>query len=327
MYWCYLVHIGYNMWREENGPVRAEYTNASKSMRFDKALWDHLLCFAKERGINAIVMDLGEGIRYESHPEIAAQGAWSIQELKSELKKMKQMGITPIPKLNFSTAHDEWLGEYSKMVSSSIYYTVCRDLIQEVCELFESPPFFHLGMDEEKQAYVPFWGYNVVRNGEFWWKDLYFYFNVLEKNNVKPWVWSDRIWEHPEEFIRKMPKTVLQSNWYYGDFYNRNELERYVKGYDLLNRNGYDQIPCGMNLNILRTVKHCKETLDREHLLGFLQTSWMPTLMTRKYHHFAAVDSISQARLGFEGNEEMFAGWKGIENSFASYTDYDSVNV
>ncbi|MBQ1229154.1 MAG: uracil permease, partial [Firmicutes bacterium] len=41
------------------------------------------------------------------------------------------MGITIIPKLNFSTNHDVWLGEYSRMVSTSIYYGVCRDLIND----------------------------------------------------------------------------------------------------------------------------------------------------------------------------------------------------
>lgn len=326
MIWSYLVHIGFNMWREENGPVRAEYTNASKKMRFDKELWEEILTFAKSHGVNTIVMDLGEGIRYESHPEIAAEGAWPVQELKAEIRKMKDMGITPVPKLNFSTAHDEWLGEYSRMVSSKPYYDVCRDLINEVCGIFDNPPYFHLGMDEEKESHVPFWGYYVVRHGDFWWNDLYFYINELEKNNVRPWIWSDNIWEHRDEFIKKMPKTVLQSNWYYGDYYDRSEIERFVSAYETLDREGFEQIPCGMNLNIIRTVKHCMDTIAPDRLKGFLQTSWAPTLMTRKYTHYAAMDYLGQARSGFEGNETMFAGWKGIKESFASYTQRDTLD-
>lgn len=327
MLWSYLVHIGFNMWREENGPVRAEYTNASPKMRFDKKLWDDMLTFAKDNGINALVMDLGEGVRYDSHPEIGAEGAWTVSELKAELKKMREMGITPIPKLNFSATHDEWMGEYSRMVSSKIYYGVVKDLIEEVCDIFEQPEMFHLGMDEEKQPYVSFWGYNVIRNGDFWWKDFLYMVDILERQNVRPWLWSDRFWEHPKDFVNKMPRSVIQSNYYYGSFYDRGEIEKYASAYKLLDDHGFDQMPCGMNLNIIRTVKHCMDVISEEHLKGFLQTSWQPTLEKRRYAHFAAMDYLGQGRRGYEGDEAMFGGWKGVGQHFASYTEKDGLDV
>ena len=32
--------------------------------------------------MNMVVIDLGDGVKYESHPEIAVKGAWSTTELR-----------------------------------------------------------------------------------------------------------------------------------------------------------------------------------------------------------------------------------------------------
>ena len=77
-------------------------------------------------GMNMLVIDLGDGIRYESHPEIAVQGAWPPARLREELARLRALGLEPIPKLNFSTAHDAWLHDYSRMVSTPAYYKVSR---------------------------------------------------------------------------------------------------------------------------------------------------------------------------------------------------------
>ncbi len=65
------------------------------------------------------------------------------------------MGIEPIPKLNFSAAHDAWLKDYSRMVSTLGYYEVCRNPDPGVRLLFDTR-FFHLGMDEETHAHLYF---------------------------------------------------------------------------------------------------------------------------------------------------------------------------
>ena len=144
MIWAYLIHLGFNMWEEENvkplygmekGRKRIlDIRSAKPYLRFDENLWNNLLVEMKKAGINMLVIDLGEGVQYESHPEIAAKDAWSVKKLKQELSRIRSMGIEPIPKMNFSTTHDTWLGPYSRCVSTDTYYGVCRDLISEVCE-------------------------------------------------------------------------------------------------------------------------------------------------------------------------------------------------
>lgn len=71
MIWGYLLHLGYNMWSDREG--EAEYTKASAVLRCDTPFWDELGVFMAKSGVNTCVIDLGEGVRYESHPELAVE--------------------------------------------------------------------------------------------------------------------------------------------------------------------------------------------------------------------------------------------------------------
>jgi Glycosyl hydrolase family 20, catalytic domain. len=303
--WAYLIHLGYNMWFEQDagygllaGGYAEDYCTASDNLRFDKDLWDELINQMEIDGLNTLVIDLGEGLCYESHPEISVKGSINKNDFRQELKKLREKGITPIPKLNFSTTHDEWMGVYSRCVSSPKYYEVCRDILLEVIDLFEKPMYFHIGMDEETIEHQRHNRYAVVRNGDQWWHDLYYIADILEKQNVCPWVWSDRIWHHEEEFVRKMPKELLQSNWYYDGAFSP-EIN-YVKAYNLLDKYGYNQVPTGSNWycpwNFEGVVNYCLETCNSDRIYGFLQTVWRPTLQAVRYRHLEAIDIVRQIR-------------------------------
>ncbi len=307
MIWGYLIHLGYNMW-EDHGPEhrvhpdeRIDYPPRTR-LRCKEEVWDFLIEKLPDYGINLLVIDIGEGIKYESHPELAIEGSWSVEKFKNKLKRIRELGIEPIPKLNFSTAHDVWLGKYSRMVSTDIYYNVCSDLIGEVIDIFDKPRFFHLGMDEETYAHQQYLLYAVVRHSDLWWHDLYFFVNEVEKRGVKAWVWSDYIWHHKEEFLSKMPRTVIQSNWYYGiDFDLSNEkISRYISAYIELEEGGFKQIPTGSNHsyfeNFEKTVEFCKKNISSENLLGFLQTIWRPTVKEWLENHIKGMEAVKLAR-------------------------------
>lgn len=309
--WADLIHLSYNMWVDHEGDFRGAHAAGKPYLRFDETLWNDLLHHMQTRGVNMVVLDLGDAVRYDSHPEIAVDNAWSPEKLRAELKKMRALGIEPIPKLNFSTAHDFWLGEYARMVSTSKYYEVCRDLIREVSELFDTPRFFHIGMDEEDCAHQSHHEYAVVRNGDLWWRDLFFYIDEVEKNGSRAWMWSDYLWHHNELFFQKMPKSVLQSNWYYGDVFENFPApevplgqtlvdETHVRAYLELAERGYDQIPTGSNwsndLNMEGTVAFLSKNLDASQLLGFMTAPWSITLEEMRDKHFAAVDQLGRAR-------------------------------
>jgi len=296
--WAYLVHLSFNMWCDRKAPEWEGYGIYQPTLRFDEGLWNELLDEVPRAGVNVVVIDLGDGVQYRSHPEIAVQGAWSATKLKEELKRLRERGLEPVPKLNFSTAHDAWLGEYSRCVSTARYYAVCRDLIEEVIDLFEQPRFFHLGMDEETWEHQRHYAYAVVRQHELWWQDLRFLVEQVERHGVRAWIWSDYYWRHPDAFLQNMPRSVLQSNWYYGDEFDPQEVA--VRTYIVLAQHGFEQIPTGSNwsndMNFERTVQFCIQTIPREHLLGFLQTSWHPTLTECRQKHLDALHQVARAK-------------------------------
>lgn len=304
--WAYLLHLSYNMWADRETDW-LEHVSYKPYLRFDQSLCDSLLQQMAAAGMNMVVLDLGDGVVYDSHPEIAVNGAWSTEKLRAELARMRQSGLEPIPKLNFSTCHDAWLGTYARMVSTDTYYAVCRDLIAEVCELFDHPRFFHLGMDEETAQHQEHYDYVTVRQHDLWWHDLYFLLEQVRQHGVRPWVWSDYYCHHPATFLRNMPVDVLQSNWYYGESFNTEVPE--VQAYKALNEHGYDQVPTGSNWscesNFDSTVELGKRTLDARNLLGYMQTVWKPTLGVCRDRHEAAILQVRDARLKYYGDEDI----------------------
>lgn len=302
MIWAYLIHLGFNFWADREAPEwNLPHITARPYMRFDRELWELLIPKFLEAGINTLVIDLGEGVKYESHPELAARDAWTIKELKNELERLRSLGIEPIPKMNFSACHDVWLGPYARMLSTDTYYTVCRDLIQEAIDIFDKPRFFHLGMDEETAAHQTMYDYAVIRQHDLWWHDFLFFVQQVEKNGVRAWIWSDYVWVHPDRFWEKMPKSVLQSNWYYGESFSTDI--GYVKAYIDLENHGYDQIPTGSNwtvaTNFRDTVKFARENIAPQRLKGFLQTVWRPLLLDCFERHISAIEQVGAARKEF----------------------------
>ena len=212
--------------------------------------------------------------------------------MKKKLDEIRALGITPIPKLNFSCAHHTWLKQYRRMVSTPEYYTACSDVIREVCEVFGAPEYIHLGLDEETAINQRFRESVIIRNHDLWWHDAYFLFKEAEKHGARPWIWSDRCWEHPDDFIKNMSKSVLQSNWFYGlftDYPEGNPDKIAIDTYELLDKNGFEQIPtCSCwhyhgATNTFQTLAYGKDKLSPELLKGYLTAPWFATLPLNQY--------------------------------------------
>lgn len=306
--WGCLLHLSYNFWVEYSSP--SPYRGYRPYLQMSESLWNDATEKMAKEGMNLVVIDLGDGVKYESHPEIAVNNAWSVTKLRKELERLRKMGLEPIPKLNFSAGHDIWLGDYSRMVSTKKYYEVCSDLIEEVADLFEKPRFFHLGMDEENAEDQRYLNYVVIRQHELWWHDFNFLVEQVEKKGSRSWIWSDYLWKHSEDFFQKMPKSVLQSNWYYGEDFDEKLIP--VKAYNDLESYGYDQVPTGGfykkngegKKNILETVKFCDAHIADPRLLGFLQTFWAPTTEDNRGSILKAIELLGGAKEWFDKNHK-----------------------
>ncbi len=299
MIWGYLLHLGYNMWADrQDSEWELEHIGAHDHLRCDDTVWNDVLDRLVGVGANMVVIDLGEGVRYDSHPELAVDGSWTPNHLRERLDHMRGLGLEPIPKMNFSTAHDTWLGPYGRMISTDTYYQVCGELIDEAIQLFDNPRLFHLGMDEETADHQRHYNYAVMRQHELWWHDFLWMVDQVESAGSRPWIWSDYVWHHPELFYDQMPQSVLQSNWYYAPEFPEDNTG--VKAYEELNDHGFEQVPTGSNWsspkNMPGTVTHCLETVDASLLKGFLQTPWKPTLEVCRDRHEQAVDLLGDAR-------------------------------
>ena len=288
--------MGSNMWDDYK---------ALDHVQFDEKVWRTLTGRMVEVGMNMVVIDLGEAIRYPSHPEIAVKGSWEIDRFRKELARLRAMGLEPIPKMNFSASHDVWLGEYHRMIATEPYYRVCSDLIRDVAEIFDHPRFLHLGFDEEFTELQGKYLYSVARQGDLWWHDFLWFVKETEKAGMRPWIWSDYAWHYHDIFYKRMPRSVLQSNFYYADSFDMEVLKArtktgrsvmMVQTYEELDKAGFDQIPCGSNwtcdVNFAGTVKHCRKVCSPERLKGFLMAPWFMTIPEKEKKNLEAIDQV-----------------------------------
>lgn len=281
-----LIHLGRNLWGDKN---------AADHVRCDEKVWNEITEHMADVGANMLVIDLAEAMVYPSHTELAVKGSWSPEKMRGEIARLKSLGIEAIPKLNFSSCHDLWLGEYSRRVGSEEYYKVVSDVIRDTAEIFGKPRFMHLGWDEEKYKTMKSYQFVVIRQGDLWWHDMLFTASEARKNGLRPWIWSDKEWMEKDDFFKKCPRDVVQSHWYYSPFFgeewakrNQAKMEKeardsWVENYTLcafkeLSDAGYDQIACGSNIyhrnNFHDVVDHCLKHVDPKRLLGFLQAPW-----------------------------------------------------
>lgn len=302
--WSALVHIGTRMWDDSPETL-------SMPLRFDEGLYHAITERMCAIGMNMIVLDIGESLTYPSHPELAIKGSWSPDRLHDEVVRLRKLGLEPIPKLNFSATHDAWLGEYSRMLSTSIYYKVCEDVIKDVAEIFgKETRFFHLGYDEEAVSEQPSRLYAAARQGTLWWHDFEWFLGKAAATGMRPWIWADSFWRHPEEFAAKVPRSVLLSNWYYGrtfkeegPFERRYEEVR-LKAYKALDKLGYEDIPCATNwlpnyydtpvndVNWPMTVEYCLKNVSPERLKGFMMAPWAFTEEKQRAFWMRALDLV-----------------------------------
>ena len=188
------------------------------------------------------------------------------------------------------------------MLSTKPYYQVCADVINEVLEVFE-PEHFHLGMDEETAQNQRNFKHISVRGDELWWHDLYYLVDLVEKGNARAWVWADYCWARPEEYVKNMPKSVVQNNWYYYNAFSGDVGDYWgpaLRTFELLDKNGFIQAPAGSIFfnkeNMVGLTEFCKENLDDSRILGYMQTVWERIADGWMHLQYGAADELCAAK-------------------------------
>ena len=306
---AYLIHLSTHMWWDESSPAETWYRDPewNENNNTDLSIWDGTIKYLGETKFNTVLIDVGDAVKYESHPEISAPDAWDKDFFKKKLDEIRALGMTPVPKLNFSAGHDTWLKDYRRMIATPTYYNVCADLIREVGELFDSPSLFHLGFDEETAEFQNYLEMASVRNEALWFHDLNFFAKECEKFGARAWIWSDYLWYKKDSFFKNMSKDIVQSNFYYEhwrDYPNRPLFHNIMDCYELLDKHGYDQIPtCSTDYNTdnsADTFAHCKKKLGEDHLLGFMTAPWKFCIPEAEYK------LLSEAQYFYYGRKKHY---------------------
>ncbi len=303
-----LLHLGMNMWSRRE----VEYTKSVGGYHYKLACQkDEWIALTEEMarlGMNLLLIDMAEGVRYDSHPELAVEGSWSKEEFKADLARLRALGITPIPKFNFSLGHSAWLKDYAYMAGTDTYYKVCEDLIREVCDLFDGPEFFHLGLEEEEYGSQASFPIIFIRNVATKCRDALRLFDICRDCNTRPWIWVDpntiETFGGEEEFCRIVPRDVLLSNWFYGCCYNGPRMPEDVSPrcylYKKIGEWGYDQIPTtsnwGNEFNAKQTMDFCKRYVE-DSITGYMCASWLETVHD---YHYGNVDCLYNLKYAYD---------------------------
>jgi len=307
--WAYLIHLSNHWWDDSFCPPRGPYMEPGwkDENQIDLDVWDQTIQALGTYRFNTVIIDVCDAIQYESHPEVSAPDAWSKEFLKKKLDEIRALGITPIPKLNFSTCHHAWLKEYTRMISSPVYYQVVADLIREVCEAFDHPEYIHLGMDEEVYKYQTKRGVAVVRNTPMWIHDLNFMAAECAKNGARPIIWGDMIRSHREAFEKGVSRDILIAPWYYGRIFHpweeaAKDPNKYYGPdfYRLYEKLGFEQLLTCSTWNYKRnqqqTLGFAKNEMDPSLVKGFITASWQPVTPRVRYALLHDAESFYFAR-------------------------------
>lgn len=313
--WAVLLHLGSNMWgkkdclppEEERYPSGVYYRD---QLLCEKETWEKVTNFLPSCGINTVLIDMAEGVKLDSHPELAVEGSWTKEEFKAELKRLRGMGLTPLPKYNFSCGHNGWMQDYAYMVGLPEYNKVCRDIVKETLELFDHPAFIHLGLEEEDIGSQQINHYEVmtVRSPKKKIEDALDLFEACKEGGARPWIWMDPLtlecFGGEEMFKGEIPKDVLVSNWYYGHRLSpkQSTLKENPRAalYHQIDEWGYEQVPTGSTWshwqNNELTMRFCKEFVEDKKLLGYMTAPWLMTRERHLYNLLADVHTFGMAK-------------------------------
>ena len=317
--WALMVHLSGSF----SGMAYKKWLAKPLAEYFDEEMWHEVVDKAAAVGMNTIVMESIDGVKYDSHPEISRPDAFSKEWVREQVAYCRERGIALIPKLNFSATHDAWLGEYARMLSTSVYYKVTKDLIEETYEMFDHPAFIHLGMDEEDNKHQAGRDSIAFRQGKQYMKDLRHLVECVKGVGATPWIWTCPLFDMTEDFVAEFqPDELVLSPWYYNAFrlehwtpiesraeyvayYNEGDYAKMnikfveedpflvnfrAKALPLMKK-GYRYIPCASvfnrcDWNTVDLMEYFRDNGIEEQTLGYISAPWCPIQRTERSETF-----------------------------------------
>ena len=273
------------------------------------------------RGINTLILRVDYAYQYKSHPELIDEDALSSSDAKKIVKACKKYNIQIIPQINL-LGHQSWANKLGKLLAvypefdetphvkipenhvwpnpDGLYcksycplhpgvHKVVFDLVDEVCDVFESSAF-HAGMDE-----VFYIGDDKCPRcagkdkAELFAGELQKIRNHLQIKNRKLWIWGDRLldatttglgmWEasmnNTHRAIDLIPKDVVICDWHY-ERPDQTAVYFATKGFNVLTCTWRDpKISMTQMEDMVRFRKNSTPQM-KANFKGIIQTIWSP---------------------------------------------------
>lgn len=202
---------------------------------------------------NYAVIEFWGTFPFESHPEFC----WSDMklnrlELKRILTQIRELGLTPIPQFNIlghATASRAISGKHAYLYNHPEHFelfeptlwswcmsnpktrSILKDLVLELHDFFDSPPYFHIGCDEAEDLATCHTCHSQ-HLPDLLSDYLNEFYTLFKAKNTKLIMWHDMLllrddprWNkfqasshrlEMQDFVKKLPKDIMIADWEYG---------------------------------------------------------------------------------------------------------------
>lgn len=239
----------------------------SRETPFDLDLGLEIIDTMAEVGLNLLVIDCEDGVRYQSHPELARKYTIPMVHLEKLANYTRKKGIEVVPKLNFSQSsyhrHNEWFRPYHTLFDNEDYWRIAFEIIDELIYTCQPPRFFHIGMDEDHdRAHSQY----IEAITKLW--------SGFKERGLRPIIWNDSAQRgsalvHAEKSLaaeKKIPKDIVQVPWDYTDV-QPEIIQRLVQeGFEVWVAPGRE----------IKQVLEWRQALLQYGGKGLLMTLWIP---------------------------------------------------
>ena len=161
----------------------------------------NIIRIMSEHGFNYVVIELA-GNYVSKHFKTNRPSPWSVKHIRELVRFCNLRGVTAIPAIN-TIGH---LGRAPQIcilknkagqnighdVQKEEFYKAYANVLDELMELFENPPYFRVGGDESNAVFRHY-ALGAENNAKLYTKVFNFAAEHLEKYNCRPILWHDMI--------------------------------------------------------------------------------------------------------------------------------------
>lgn len=242
---------------------------------------------ASEMCYNFIILEIGGAFKSAACPEAASPKGWTPEQLKRLVKYAKERGITPVPAIN-AIGHlerapkiffikDDKGKNIAMDVKNPDFYKKYFSIVDELYDIFEKPPFFHIGGDECTDAAAKLAALNGCPASQIYAEFVNKTYEHLEKKNCRAMLWHDMLFNKeqlPEgpvngndtfQALDMINKNVIITYWCYG------ALDNY-RAFKILASKGFSTMACPWYSN--EGARKFISDGFREGISGVLGTTW-----------------------------------------------------